>query len=360
MVAASPSTLIAPVTLSGVGLFTAAPVRLTIHPAPTGSGIAFRRVDLPGAAEREALIPALATHVVPESRRTVLAADPDEVRAAIGTAGPAAAATMPTVQTVEHLLSALAGLGIRDALIEVDGPEIPIGDGSAKIFIDALMGGTAVLPTTGRGAPASAGARADKPPAALLPPRQPIIITEPIRLAEDGSLVEALPLSPTELAAANAGSGPATFFSYHLDYSNFPIASLASVACRRVRPQKANISLPLVATAASRDEYTREVAPARTYCLAEEAQAMRRAGLFAHLTPRDMLVIGDEGPIDNAYRFVGADGQSSEPARHKLLDLIGDLSLTGRPILGRIVATRSGHAQNHEMALRLMNDTHTR
>ncbi len=335
------SILAAPVTVSGVGLFTGASVRVTIRPSAPGAGgegggIAFRRTDLP-TPERERLIPALATHVVPESRRTVLAADPDAVRGAINASGPGAAATMATVQTVEHLLSALAGLSIRHALIDVDGPEIPIGDGSANLFVEALM------PVI-----------SDKVPAAASAPVVPITVAAPIRLVGDGCVIEALPLSPSERGAAESGAGPATLFSYHLDFSNFPIAALAPAACRRVPAQVASIALPLIGTGASRDEYARLVAPARTFCLVEEAEAMRRTGLFAHLTARDMLVIGDGGPIDNAYRFVGPDGGSDEPARHKLLDLIGDLSLAGRPVIGRIVATRTGHAQNHELARRLM------
>lgn len=328
----SSSTLAAPVTLSGVGLFTGAPASLTIRPGAPGSGIGFQRTDL-GGPERDRVIPALATHVVPESRRTVLAADPIGVREAMNAGGPGAAGVMAAVQTVEHLLSALAGLGVRDALVEIDGPEVPIGDGSAGPFVEAL------LPALGDAAPAEGAT---------------IVVREPVRIVEDGSVVEALPLSPSERAAAESGAGPAGFLSYHLDYSNFPIGALASAACRRVPAQRASIALPLTAAGAGRDEYARSVAPARTFCLAEEAQAMRRAGLFAHLTARDMLVIGDDGPIDNAFRFVGADGRSDEPARHKLLDLVGDLSLAGRPIVGRIVATRSGHAQNHEMARRLM------
>src|SRR5690606_8732256 len=90
--------------------------------------------------------------------------------------------------------------------------------------------------------------------------------------------------------------------------------------------------------------YTREIAPARTFCTDREAEAMRRAGLFANLSPREMLVIGPDGPIENTCRF------ENEPARHKLLDVIGDLSLVGRPIQADIVARRSGHALNHELA----------
>lgn len=316
-------------SISGRGLFTGVPAEVTLHPAPAGHGVRFRRADLTG--EGGCAFAATVGHVSPEARRTVLAADPDGVRAAVSAGGPSAAGSLATVQTVEHLLSALVGLGITDMLVEVRGPEIPAGDGSSRDFVEAALGVGLVEAAATPGAEGPA----------------PVVVIEPIRVCEGGSVIEALPLSPTERAAAAAGEGPAAFYTYNLDYSNFPIAALAEAACRRIPPQGASIALPLIADAQSRERYAREVAPARTFCLAEEAQAMRSAGMFTHLTPRDMLVIGDDGPIDNRYRLDG------EPARHKLLDLIGDLALCGRPIVGRIVATRTGHAQNHEMARRL-------
>lgn len=321
-------TLLAPATVSGRGLFTGTPGAVTIRPAPPRHGIRLRRTDL---RVEGGTFPATVGHVVPEARRTVLAADPEALRAAVSAGGPGAAATMASVQTVEHLLSALWGLGITDALVEVEGPEIPAGDGSADPFVEALLG-------------AGLTAAGDKGSA---PTPTPAIIREPIRVRDGGSLIEALPLDEPVLQAALAGTGPAAFFTYHLDYTEFPIAALAAAACRRIPAQTASIALPLLADDRSRTEYARRVAPARTFCLVEEAQAMRQAGLFTHLSPRDMLVIGDDGPIANAYRL------DCEPARHKLLDLIGDLALCGRPIVGRIIATRSGHAQNHEMARQL-------
>lgn len=319
-------TLAREATVSGVGLFTATGATVRLRPAAAGAGIVFHRTDLPrDQAARP--IPALASHVVPESRRTVLAADPDAVRAAVAAGGAAGAmaATLPTVQTVEHLLSALAGLGVSDVLIDVAGPELPIGDGSAGFWVEAVLA-AGVVPADGAGRGAAA-----------------VVINEPIRVSDGGATVEALPLE--------AGDVPGVEFRYHLDYSDFPIAALAAIACKRVPAQEASIAWPLTPDDASRGAYGREVAPARTFCLAEEAQAMRAAGLFKHLTPREMLVIGDQGPIDNAWRF---ENPANEPARHKLLDLIGDLALCGRPIVGRIVATRSGHALNQELARQLM------
>jgi len=296
------------VVVEGVGLFTGAPARVVLRRGAAESGIVFRR-DGPAIAGR-------VCNVLPEARRTVL-----------GCGGA-------TVQTVEHLMSALRGLGVTDVEIEVDGPELPIGDGSAGLWVEAIM--------------RSAGG----PPVRCLdgsPQVAPVVLTEPIRATDGtGGVVEALPLSPSELAAAMSGGEPAAWYSYHLDYANFPIAPLVAAACRRVPAQSAGIALPLNATEASRAEYAREIAPARTFCLVEEADAMRRAGLFGHVSPRDLLVIGDDGPIENTFRW------PNEPARHKLLDLIGDIGLCGRAVVGRIVATRSGHALNHQMARMLM------
>lgn len=315
-----PCTLAHSVAVDGRGLFTGQPATATLRPAAAGTGVVFRRIDLTGSPS----IPARADHIVPESRRTLLSADPRD---------PAA----PSVQTVEHLLSALAGLGITDTAIELSGPELPIGEGSASLWTDAIFNaGTRPAQLGTAEATSSSGSA-----------RLPAIVREPIRLAAGGAVVEALPLSPSELDAAMSGRGPSAFYTYHFDFTACPIPALKAEACRRVPAQSAAIALPLTPTEASRSEYAHEVAPARTFSLLEEAQAARSMGLFTHLTPRDMLVIGPEGPIENALRF------DNEPARHKLLDLLGDLALCGRPIVARIVATRSGHAMNHDLARRL-------
>ncbi len=287
-------TLSQPAMVGGVTLFTAAATSLIIRPAPAGHGIVFRRTDLPDQPR----IPALVRHVVPESRHTVLSPDPAD-RAA------------PVIHTVEHILSALAGLGITDALLDLQGQEVPIGDGSAAPFVQALR---------------DAGVCRV---ASDAPEPEPIIIREPITVTDDRGegRIEALPPLPGEHALD---------LSYDLDYG--PTSPLPA--------QRATLRLD---AAGGADTYAAQIAPARTFCLAEEAQAMRKMGFFKHLEPRDMLVIGEDGqPIDNALHF------PDEPARHKLLDLLGDLALTGRPIVGRIAASRSGHALNHEMARKLL------
>lgn len=272
-------TLAAAVRVEGVGLFTGERSSLTIRPAEAGTGIRFRRADRPGSAE----IPALVEHVAAADRRTVLR-------------GP----TGETVETVEHCLAALSGLGVDNAVVELEGPECPAGDGSAALFSEPMV---------------AAGL------AEQAASRRPITIARAISV-EDGSASAALlPPDPTR-----RGLG----VQYTLDYPDE-----ARARCIGVQ----SVSMDVCS-----EVFARELAPARTFSTADEALAAREAGLFGHLTASDMLVLGPDGPIDNALRF------ADEPARHKVVDALGDLALVGRPIRGRLVALRSGHALNHELA----------
>ncbi len=257
----------------GVGLFTAREVTATIRPAEADTGIVFRRGDLEGRPAVSARV----EHVETAARRTVLR--DGEAR----------------VETVEHCLAALAGMGVDNAVVEVDGPELPIGDGSALLFTEAIR-------------------RAGLAEQDAL--REPIVVAEPITV-RDGEAT--LAVFPTE--------GQTTELTYLLDYG-----------------QSSPIERQSHSFALSDGTFAREIAPARTYSTEDEARAARAMGLFEHLEPKDMLVIGRGGPIDNAYRF------DNEPVRHKLLDLLGDISLVGRPVQGRLVAYRSGHALNHCLA----------
>jgi UDP-3-O-[3-hydroxymyristoyl] N-acetylglucosamine deacetylase/3-hydroxyacyl-[acyl-carrier-protein] dehydratase len=148
-----------------------------------------------------------------------------------------------------------------------------------------------------------------------------LVITEPVILRADEAMVAAVP-----------SSDPAMQVMYDLDYG----------------PNSA-IGRQLAVYDSAKQRYARDIAPARTFVLEAEAVALRAAGLGLHLTPRDVLVIGDEGPLGgNAYRF------PDEPGRHKVLDLIGDLSLLGAPIQGRVLAYKSGHALNQQLARALL------
>lgn len=270
-------TLAGPATVRGRGLFHGDLVTCTILPAPPDHGIIFERIDLAEPVQ----IPATIASVTPRNRRTTLKAG--EV----------------TIETVEHCLSALAGLAIDNALIRLDGPELPCGDGSAQPYVDALLKAGIVRQEA---------------------QRRYCRITEPITVEEGDALIAALPAERDDLQIL-----------YDLNY-----------------PDEPRIPRQLHAFQLSAEAYVREIAPARTFSLREEAKALWDRGMCQHLTPRDVLVIGDDGPIDNAYRF------ENEPVRHKVLDVIGDIYLLGRPIQGRIVAYRSGHSLNHQLVYRLV------
>ena len=204
-----------------------------------------------------------------------------------------------SIETCEHCLSALAGLAIDNAVVEVAGPEMPAGDGSARPFVDALL--TAGIDEQDQ-------------------PRHVLTLTQPITIEEGDAMIAALP-----------ADHPGMQVIYDLDYGeNGPVP-----------PQVHAFSL-------ANGNYARQIAPARTYVLESEAEALQKAGLGKHLTPKEILVIGNDGPLGgNALRF------DDELVRHKVLDLIGDLALVGAAIRGRIVAYRSGHALNHRLARQL-------
>jgi UDP-3-O-acyl-N-acetylglucosamine deacetylase len=287
-------TLVQPVELSGRGLFTGQSAALRIAPAESGSGIRFHCADRGGAE-----IPAFIEHVAPAPQGM----PPRNTTLRNGDA---------SVMTVEHLLSALAGIGIADAAIEIRGPEVPMFDGSSLKFVESILRvGFRTLP---------------------LAEASPLIVKYPLGVRAGEATITAQPRIR-----------PGALYRYELEYG--PSAPIST--------QQAEIEIiPFEETLpdgyGSFRDYCTQIAPARTFCLAEEAKQMAAAGLFQHLTPRDMLVIGAGGPIDNALRF------ANEPARHKLLDLIGDLALVGRPIEGEIIASRSGHALNHAMARALL------
>ncbi|MFA9476720.1 UDP-3-O-acyl-N-acetylglucosamine deacetylase [Phycisphaerales bacterium AB-hyl4] len=270
-------TIAKPATLEGRGLFGGHPATLTFRPAPTNHGVVFVRTDM-GKAE----IPALVQYVVKRARRTALKC------------GEA------SIDTCEHCLSAVAALQIDNLIIEVTGPEVPALDGSAKPFFDALT---------------DAGIEASSEP------RQRLIVTEPVMVRHEDTMVAAMP-----------SEEPGLHLVYELDYgNNGPIGrQLRVFDCHN-------------------GNYAHDIAPSRTFVLEQEANVLRERGLGKHLSPDDVLVIGDKGPLGtNKFRF------DDEPVRHKMLDLIGDLYLLGAPIQGRIVAYKSGHALNHMLVRKLI------
>ncbi len=267
-------TVAKPVAVSGKGLLTGADVDITIEPAGANEGIVFERVDLDPPVRMKAIV----DHAINDRAR----------RTAIGV-GDA------SIETIEHLMSAFSGLGIDNALIRVDGPEIPGGDGSALPFVEGLVRAG----TTEQGEP-----------------RIVLKIEEPIYVQDGEAMIAAFP-----------SDTPGLQIVYDLDYGDFS---------DRIARQTQSWN-------SAGGSYLDDVAPARTFSLQEEATALQAKGMCTHLSPKDVLVIGESGPIDNSYRF------ENEPVRHKILDIIGDLYLAGAQIQGRIVASRSGHALNRQL-----------
>ena len=191
-------------------------------------------------------------------------------------------------------MSALAGLGITDAVVEVEGPELPILDGSSLLFAQAMRELVVDI---------------DRP-------LEPLVLRRAIEVQDaSGGMIKAAPRE-----------SPGFSLTYELDYG----------AASPLPAQSATWS-------GDPDEYLQEVAPARTFSMKAEAEAARAAGLFSKFSPQDMVVVGDDGaPVQNQWRV------DREPARHKLLDLIGDLALLGRPLQADVVATKSGHRLVHE------------
>lgn len=264
--------------LRGWGLFSAQECAVRIEPGQPGAGLRVRRE---GREVGSPFVSAVWTDAswaglppgVPVRNTTL----------ALGNGAIAA--------TVEHVLSALVGLGVWDATVVLDGIEVPIADGSAMPFVELLQ--PALEPAAS--------------------PREPIVLARRVEVRDDrtGATVVG---EPSEDAV----------YEYELVDAR---AGLKQRAEWRVGDHAA---------------YARDIAPARTYSTLADARAAQSLGLFRHLTPRDMLVLDEHGtPVENALRF------ADEPAKHKLLDLIGDLALLGRPLLGRVTASRSGHALTH-------------
>lgn len=271
-------TLAAPVTVTGKGLLLGEEAVVTIHPAPPGHGIVFVRTDIHPPVQ----IPALVCNVAERARRTTLK---------VGAA---------TVETVEHCMSAFAGLRIDNALVEIDGPELPCGDGSAAPFVDPILAAGIVEQDA---------------------PRIIYKISEPVIVEEEGAMLAAFPSKDDRFSLV-----------FDLDYGGLS---------HRIKRQTQAFTF-------NNGDYEHEIYRARTYSLREEAQALWERGMCRHLSPKDVLVIGDDGPIDNAYRF------ENEPVRHKIVDLLGDLYLIGGEVHGRFVAHRSGHSLNRRMCLKIL------
>ena len=293
-------TITKAVTLSGVGLHTGVVANLTFLPAPANHGIKFQRVDLPGQPIADADV----DYVVDTSRGTTI--EHNGAR----------------INTVEHVLAALVGLEIDNILIQLDGPEPPIMDGSSIKFVEALK---------------------DAVPLEQDAHRKFFELTEEVRYKdlENGIELAALPLNDYRMAVM-------------VDYNSKFLSS-----------QHANLSHV--------SQFEKDFSMCRTFCFVHELEVLYKAGLIKGGDLNNAIVIADkdysESELAHLSEVLGKPKISvskeagilnntnlhfnNEMARHKLLDLMGDLALVGRPIKAQILASRPGHASNVELARKI-------
>jgi UDP-3-O-[3-hydroxymyristoyl] N-acetylglucosamine deacetylase len=270
-------TIESEVRCSGIGLHSGAPVTLVLRPAPEGHGVTFQRTDLLGASA----IPALHSNVVDTSLATTLGKD--GVR----------------VGTVEHLCAALSGLGIDNLRVELDGPEVPIMDGSAAPFGYLLR---------------SAGIVEQRKTKKFLVIRKKVAVREGDKLAE---------LAPAEQFRVRC----------NIDFKH-PLISDQSFEL-----------------AFSDRSFHREISRARTFGFLRDVEALKRAGLARGGSLENAIVVDD-------FSILNPDGlrYPDEFVRHKILDAMGDLFLLGMPVIGYLTAHKSGHALNHKLVTQVLAD----
>lgn len=269
-------TIAKEVKLSGIGLHTGNKVNITFKPAPADSGVNFIRTDLSPQISIKADTGSLISLSRGYRRTSVGQGDIE-------------------IHTIEHLMSAIAGLGLDNLNIEIDNNEIPGMDGSAKEFTKTLQAAGLVEQDV---------------------PKNYYALKEPIIVEENGACIAVLPATDFRI-------------SYTLSYDH-PL----------LKAQFLDLAL-------TPDVFERELSPARTFCLEEEAENLLGKGLGKGANYQNTLVVGKDGVVNNKLRF------PDEFVRHKMLDLIGDVSLLGYAIKGHIVAIRSGHSLNLKLLYKI-------
>jgi len=280
MKGAKQTTLRHPVAVSGIGVHSGLPVTLTLHPADDDSGIVFQRIASNGAVEREI-------------RADVRAVTATEFATVLGDADG------PLCSTAEHLLAALRGLYVDNVIVEIDGPEVPIMDGSAMAFVDAID---------------QAGLTAR----AL--PRRYIEVVKPISINRDGAYGELRPYHGFRVEA-------------EIDFDHPLIGRQA-------------LSLDI-----EPNTFRREIARARTFGFMRDVAKLWGAGYALGASFENTLVVSEDRVLNpEGLRF------ADEFVRHKVLDAIGDLALAGQPLLAAYRTIRGGHKLNHAVLSALMAD----
>lgn len=287
-------TIKSKITLKGIGLHTGKTVEMSFLPASENHGIKFQRVDTP----EKVVIPADISRVVSTNRGTAISSG--EI----------------TVHTVEHALAALTGMGIDNVLIEIDGPEVPILDGSSKPFVQAIEAAGFVEQSE---------------------ERDYFVITEPISYKDEtsGSEMIALPSDNFEITTL-------------IDFGS-PILGQQFAKLERI------------------EDFQKDISGCRTFVFLHEVEKLLNQGLIKGGDLDNAIVIADrivsQEELDDLAKKLNKPSIKvekegvlntiklhfkNEPARHKLLDVVGDLTLLGRPIKGKIVATKPGHSVNIE------------
>jgi UDP-3-O-[3-hydroxymyristoyl] N-acetylglucosamine deacetylase len=269
-------TIASQVSLTGIGLHTGVPVTVRLQPAPPHHGIVFRRTDLDGfEIEAEARHVARLSYATSLMKRGVL------------------------ISTTEHLLSALAGAGVDNVTIEIDNLEVPILDGSAAPFAQAI---------------AQAGRRRQRTW------RHYVRIIKPVEVVDGQKRIAVYP------------SG-----GFSIDYRIFFPHPL-------IKNQEYRFTLDAAA-------YRTDIAPARTFGFAAEVEQLRLNGLVRGGSLENAVVLTQDGVVNpEGLRF------ADEFCRHKILDLIGDLVMLGHPLIGHVVADRAGHAMHYALVAQLLRD----
>ncbi|KIC43225.1 UDP-3-O-(3-hydroxymyristoyl) glucosamine N-acyltransferase [Ruegeria sp. ANG-R] len=269
-------TLKSSVTFKGTGLHSGKPATMVLKPAAAGHGIWFKRTDIELG---NALIPAIYDVVerTPLCTRLVNEAN-------------------VSVSTVEHIMAALAGCGIHNALIEIDGPEVPIMDGSSVAFVQGIM---------------AKGVRRQASPVLAYE------VLKPVSVEREGARASIAPAEGLEI-------------EFHIDFEDDAIGSQTKVLDMR------------------NGSFARELCDSRTFCRRTDVEAMRENGLALGGTLDNAVVVqGDEVLTPGGFRH------ADEAVRHKMLDALGDLYLAGGPILGRFVGEKSGHSMTNTLLRKL-------
>lgn len=273
------NTLKSPATFTGVGLHGGSPVRMVVRPAPVDHGIWFRRIDVAG---KDRMVPAIWDAVTPSRLCTV-------VENAEGV----------SVSTIEHVMAALAGFAIHNALIDIDGPEVPILDGSAAPFV--------------RGFLAAGIEEQDQPVRAIR-------VLKAVEVREGDAVAR---LEPAEMLEID----------FRIDFAEEAIG---------VQSRRLNMA---------NGAFVRELSDSRTFCRQSDVDAMRARGLALGGTLENAVVFdGDQVLSPGGLRY------EDEPVRHKMLDAVGDLALAGGPVLGRYIGERAGHALTNRLLRALFAD----